>query len=67
MKYPTSPHSAREMAALLGSARGREISGILSSFFTNLLIDGLFLGALFSAIRDAKAFAFSSFPGYEEG
>lgn len=55
------------MAALLGSARGREISGILSRLFTNLLTDGPFLGAPFSAIRDAKASVFPSSPGCEEG
>ena len=61
MNFPTSLRFAREMVALLGSAGGREISGMLSSFFTNLLIDGMFLGAPFSAIKDAKASAFSSF------
>ena len=54
------------MAALLGSVGGREIFRILSSFFTNLLTDGLFLGAPFFAIKDVKASTFSSFPVYME-
>lgn len=62
MNCPTSPCCAKEMATLRGSASGREISGIFSSFLMNLLIDGLFLGAPFSAIKDAKDFVFSSFP-----
>lgn len=63
---PTSLRSAKEMVPLLGSIGGREIFGILSSFLTKLLTNVLFLGAPFSAIKDAKASTFSSFPIFVE-
>lgn len=48
---PTKPRFANEIAAFLGSVGGNEISSMSTSFFTNLLIDGLAFGASFSAIR----------------
>lgn len=61
-----SPHSAKEMASLLGRVGGRDILGISTSLFMNLLTDGLILGAPFSDTSDANASSFSLVPWREE-
>jgi len=45
-----------------GREGGRDISGISSSFLTNLFIDDLILGVHVVAIREANASATFSFP-----